>query len=403
MPYACGVRRALPLVVFVALLLGADADVARADAPVAEPTWSWASQTSSPQRLAAGALTDREQELQTACGVAEQGLHAVAARLVDRKIRGLSYLDLDGLTFAQRANGNPHVWPRAWIVSGRAMDQEATLRKLTAWRGTFHDVGERRCGVASGYAPDGTQIVAAIALDAVADLTTPLPVRTHAGTWLLVEAKMLVPTTGAHVVVVGPSGEPRSVPTSLDGTVVRARFAPDRPGAFTVQGVADVGTGPRPVVEAQLYADTEPPLLMPNLAAPGEAAGVGVADAREALMRMVLALRAEEHITTLVRDARLDAVALAHAQRMKAARVVGHDVGDGDPAQRLQAAGIDARDAGENVAHAQSVQLAHRALWASPSHRQNLQRPGFDRIGVAVLDDADGSVWVAEVFARDLR
>jgi len=120
-------------------------------------------------------------------------------------------------------------------------------------------------------------------------------------------------------------------------------------------------------------------------------------------MRMVLALRAEEHITTLVRDARLDAVALAHAQRMKAARVVGHDVGDGDPAQRLQAAGIDARDAGENVAHAQSVQLAHRALWASPSHRQNLQRPGFDRIGVAVLDDADGSVWVAEVFARDLR
>lgn len=390
-------RLRLPVLVCVAL---GGADAARADT-TAEPSWSWVSQTSSPQRLASGALTDREQELQTACGVAEQGLHAVAQRLVDRKIRGLSYLDLDGLTFAQRASGSPHVWPRAWIVSGRAMDQEATLKKLVAWRATFHDVGERRCGVASGYAPDGTQIVAAIALDAVADLTTPLPVRTHAGTWLLVEAKMLVPATGAHVIVVGPSGEPRTVPTSFDGTTVRARFAPDRPGAFTVQIVADVATGPRPVIEAQLYADAEPPQIMPNLAAPGESAGIGVADGRDALMRMVLALRAQEHVAPLVRDARLDAVALAHAHRMKDAHLVGHDVGDGDPARRLQAAGIDARDAGENVAHAQSVLLAHRALWGSPSHRQNLQRPEYNRIGVAVLNDEDGSVWVAEVFTRD--
>ena len=400
MPYAWSVlRRVVPVLACVALL---GADVARADGP-AEPPWSWASQTSSPQAVPAGALTDRELELQTACGVAEQGLHAVAARLVDRKIRGLPYLDLDGLTFAQRASGNPHVWPRAWIVSGRAMDHEATLKKMAAWRTTFHDVGERRCGVASGYAPDGTQVVAAIALDAVADLTTPLPVRTHAGTWLLVEAKMLVPATGAHVVVVGPSGEPRTVPTSFDGTTIRARFAPDRPGAFTVQLVADVATGPRPVIEAQLYADAEPPQIMPNLAAPGESAGAGVADTRDALMRMVLALRVEEHIAPLVRDARLDAIALAHAQRMKDAHVVGHDVGDGDPAQRLQNAGLTAREAGENVAHAQSVLLAHRALWGSPSHRQNLQRPEYDRIGVAVLDDPDGSVWVAEGFARDLR
>jgi uncharacterized protein YkwD len=375
-----------------------------ADGPApTEPAWSWAAASSGVAAVAPSTLSDRESELSSKCGVSEEALRRVAQRLVLRKTLNLPYLDLDGLTFAQRVNGEPHVWPRAWIVSGRAMDHEATVRKLEAWRRSFHDVGERRCGLASGYAPDGTQVVAAIALDAVADLLAPIPVRTHAGSWLSVEARMLVPATGAHVVVVGPGGEPRTVPTSFDGTTVRARFAPERPGAFTVQVVADVATGPRPVLEVETYADAEPPQQMPNLAAPGEGAAGGVADERDALIRMVEALRSHEGVPLLRHDPRLDAIAAAHAQRMKNAHTVGHDVGDGDPAQRLQNAGLSATEAGENVAHAQNVLLAHRALWQSPSHRANLQRAEYDTLGVAVLDDPDGSVWVAEVFARGLR
>jgi uncharacterized protein YkwD len=88
---------------------------------------------------------------------------------------------------------------------------------------------------------------------------------------------------------------------------------------------------------------------------------------------------------------------------MKDAHTIGHDVGDGDPAERLQNAGLAARESGENVAHAENVLLAHRALWQSPSHRANLQHGEYDTLGVGVLDDPDGSVWVAEVFARGLR
>jgi uncharacterized protein YkwD len=58
---------------------------------------------------------------------------------------------------------------------------------------------------------------------------------------------------------------------------------------------------------------------------------------------------------------------------------------------------------GENVAHAASVLLAHRALYESPSHRANLLQGAFDRLGVAVLRDADGSVWVDEIFTASLR
>jgi uncharacterized protein YkwD len=167
-----------------------------------------------------------------------------------------------------------------------------------------------------------------------------------------------------------------------------------------VQVVADVATGPRPALEAQFYADAEPPQRMPSLAAPGESAGSGVRDERAALAAMVESLRRSRGLAVLRRDPRLDAVAAAHARRMKAAHTVGHDVGDGDPAQRLQNAGLSARESGENVAHAQNVVLAHRALWQSPSHRANLEHAAYDSFGVAVLDDPDGSVWVAEVFAR---
>ncbi len=379
------------------------ASAAHGQAAPVDPVWSWESQTQSPLQLSGSDLTDHETTLQAACGVSEEGLRRVAKQLVLRKTLNLPYLDLDGLTFAQRASGEPHVWPRAWIVSGHAMDHEATVKKLAAWRQTFHDIGERRCGVATGYAPDGTQIVAAIALDAIADLTLALPTTTHVGTWMTIDARVNVPATGAQVVVVGPGGEPHAIPTSFDGSRVVARFAPDRVGAFTVQLVTDVSSGPRPALEAQVFADQTPPTSIPNLAAPGESAGVGVADERDALTRMLVALRGSLQLGVITRDTRLDAVALAHARRMMQAHTVGHDVGDGDPSQRLQDAGLLAQQSGENVAHAQSVVLAHRALYQSPSHRSNMIRAEFSSVGLAVIDDPDGSVWVAEVFVQQLK
>src|SRR5580704_2193200 len=267
--------------------------------PTQEPAWDWASATASRPGGATGGgapPNDREADLQARCGNFEGGLRAVALRLVERKIRGLPYLDLDGLSFAQRAAGEPHVWPRAWIVSGRALDPESTLKKLDAWRESFHDLGQRRCGVATGYADDGSEVVAAIALDALADLE-PVAIRIRSGTWQTVDAALLVPATAAQVVIMGPSGEPQSVPTSFDGSRVRARFDADRPGGFTVQVVADVATGPRPVLEARLFADVEPPRATPNLAAPGEAAGNGITEKGRALASMIGAMRASEKLS----------------------------------------------------------------------------------------------------------
>jgi uncharacterized protein YkwD len=385
--------------VITAILAGA-IDARGAPPTPAEPPLAWATFTSSPTRVPAATLTDREGALEAACGVGEEGLRTVARRLVDRKLRGLPYLDEDGVTFAQRVAGEPHVWSRAWVVSGRALDHATTLARLSAWRDSFHDIGERRCGVAIGYAGDGSEV--AVALDALADLA-PLAVRTRTGAWLTVDATLRVPATGARVVLVGADGAPRAVPTAFSAGHVRARFAAERPGELAVQVIAEVESGPRPVLEARIFADVEPPATTPSLAAPGEDAPSSADDERANLTTMIDALRATVPLPPLARDPRLDAIALAHARRMMQADSVGHDLGDGDPAARIAAAGLRVRQAGENVAHAQNVRLAHRALYASPSHRANLVQGTFDRLGLAVVQAPDTTVWVAEIFASGLR
>jgi uncharacterized protein YkwD len=374
-----------------------------------EPAVAWLAWTTSPRPFAPEGdreARDRLSELLARCGRGEAGLAEVAQRVALNRATGGSHLDLDGLTFALRAAGEPHVWPHAWMVTGRSLDRGAIAAKLEAWGATFGDGGDRRCGVATGVAGDGSEIIAAVALDALADLA-PLPTQAHVGSWLTVDARLLVPVAEAHVVVQGPGTDPRSIPSYMQeagGAMhVRARFAPDRPGAFTVQIVADVTTGPRPILEARVFADVDPPEHFDAAGAPGENGAPATGSEADRLLAMVAGLRGVEGLPPLTRDPRLDAVALAHVRLMLAARTVGHDVGDGDPADRVEKAGTHARLVGENVAHAASVRLAHRALYESPSHRENLLRSEFDRAGAAVLDDADGSVWVAEVFAAEAR
>jgi uncharacterized protein YkwD len=322
--------------------------------------------------------------------------------MVARKVRGLPIPEMDDLEFLQRASGEPHPWPRVWIVV-ESPTPDAATRKLDAWLAE-QQPGERRCGSASGVGPDGRNVVAVVAVDVLADLA-PLPTRARAGQWLAVEARLRVPARGGKVMVLGPSGAPRALATAFDGVTLRARFAPDRPGEFAVQVVADVEGGPRPVLEARVFADAEPPSSPSDRIAPGEHAEGVPADSGDddRLASMLFAARSVAEIRPLHRDGRLDALAREHALRMAAAHDLSHDAGDGSPVDRLHAAGLDARDFGENVAHAPSVALAHRALWASPSHRANLLGAEFDRVGVGVARDERGDAWVAETFAGELR
>jgi uncharacterized protein YkwD len=368
----------------------AKAEKALDHAPVTWSAWS-----ASPAPIDESRLDPLERAALARCGAAEAGLREAALVLVARKARGLPAAELDGVAFAQRAAGEPHPWPRVWVASAVALDASAALPRLDAWLSASPGVS-RRCGVASGAAPDGARVLVVVAVDALADLA-PLPTRARTGQWLVVEARLRVAARGGQVLVLGPSGVPRAALTSFDGANLRARFAPEGPGEHTVQVVADVEGGPRPVLEASVFADAEPPSRQVERPAPGEdACSAGAADR---LACMLQAARADAGLAPLARDTRLDDVAMAHAMLMASRHELAHDASDGDPLERMRRAGLDPRDAAENVAHAATTVLAHRAQWWSASHRANMLRPAIDHFGVAVARDERGDAWVVELFA----
>ena len=102
------------------------------------------------------------------------------------------------------------------------------------------------------------------------------------------------------------------------------------------------------------------------------------------------ALRASKGLPGLSVNGTLAAKARDWAEHMAAVGAISHsNLSDGAPPewQRL----------GENVGRGPSVDAIHNALVASPEHYANLTDPGFQSIGVGVVN-ANGTYYVSEVF-----
>jgi uncharacterized membrane protein required for colicin V production len=96
--------------------------------------------------------------------------------------------------------------------------------------------------------------------------------------------------------------------------------------------------------------------------------------------------RVQRGLGALVWDEDLLPVARSHSEEMFRLRYFSHDSPvSGSPFDRLRSAGITYSRAGENLAYAQSVSVAHRALMESAGHRENILRPEFTRLGIGVM------------------
>src|SRR3990167_981739 len=71
----------------------------------------------------------------------------------------------------------------------------------------------------------------------------------------------------------------------------------------------------------------------------------------------------------------------------------GHDVGD-----RLIAAGVKFRIAGENLAMAPTLATAHNGLMNSEGHRRNILDPEFGKVGIGVIDNGIYGKMFVQVF-----
>ncbi|HEY0069529.1 MAG TPA: CvpA family protein [Chloroflexia bacterium] len=107
----------------------------------------------------------------------------------------------------------------------------------------------------------------------------------------------------------------------------------------------------------------------------------------EAMLALVNQERTSKGLEPLVMDPELVLVARAHAEDMFKRGYFAHDTPEGvDPFQRMDRANIEYRLAGENLALAPTLDIAHDGLMNSPGHRANILKDGFRKVGIGVLD-----------------
>ncbi len=121
-------------------------------------------------------------------------------------------------------------------------------------------------------------------------------------------------------------------------------------------------------------------------------------EAEQKMLTMVNQERAKVGLPALVWDENLANIARAHSADMLAQGYFGHkDLNDKSPFDRMTAAGITYKSAGENLAFAANVQLAHNGLMNSPGHRANILETNFGHVGIGVIN---GGIY-GEMFTQD--
>jgi len=338
------------------------------------------------------------------CPAYERPLVRVAQAAAEALARRDGAADLSDITVLLRSLGSPHVWPRLWSMQGQSLAEADVQAAWRAWLGQGPAQGQRRCGSARVRSSDGREVLAAVVVDALADLG-PLPLEARTGQWLRLDARPLVAVREARLLLLGPDGQsPRSAAVHPNASGLHAAFSLDSAGLWRLQLLLDVGAGPRPALEAWIFVDMPPDLEAVLRAAPGEGQvpppGAGRDELRAALSHMIETARRAQGIQPLRRDWALDDLAQRHAEAMSSSGQTAHDVGGGLPTDRVARAGLRLRRVGENVARARSLARAHRALWDSPAHRGNMLDPGFSAVGIGVARAEPDDVWVCELFAE---
>ncbi|WP_310734597.1 CvpA family protein [Azohydromonas caseinilytica] len=117
------------------------------------------------------------------------------------------------------------------------------------------------------------------------------------------------------------------------------------------------------------------------------------------MLDLVNEARAREGLKPLRADPEAAGVARAHSHDMFARAYFSHISPEGaDPFDRMRRGGLRFVMAGENLALAQTLELAHRGLMESPGHRANILRPGFGRVGIGILDGGRRGLMVTQNF-----
>ena len=123
------------------------------------------------------------------------------------------------------------------------------------------------------------------------------------------------------------------------------------------------------------------------------------ADLEAEMLQLVNDERVQRGLPALKADPELTAVARAHAKDMFARGYFAHFTPEGkSPFDRMKDANVQFLTAGENLALAHSLSIAHNGLMNSPGHRANILNPSFGRVGIGILDGGFYGLMVSQEF-----
>jgi uncharacterized protein YkwD len=122
-------------------------------------------------------------------------------------------------------------------------------------------------------------------------------------------------------------------------------------------------------------------------------------DLEKQMLDLVNQERQAAGLKPLEPDPELTEVARAHSADMFARGYFAHDTPEGiSPFDRIRAAKVHFTTAGENLALAPTLSIAHTGLMNSPGHRANILRPEFGRVGIGVMDGGMRGLMVSQEF-----
>jgi uncharacterized protein YkwD len=122
-------------------------------------------------------------------------------------------------------------------------------------------------------------------------------------------------------------------------------------------------------------------------------------DLEKRMLDLVNAERVANGLQPLAPDPELTEVARRHSADMFARGYFAHDTPEGrTPFDRMKDANVRFLIAGENLALAPTVSIAHTGLMNSPGHRANILRPQFGRVGIGIMDGGMRGLMVSQEF-----
>lgn len=105
------------------------------------------------------------------------------------------------------------------------------------------------------------------------------------------------------------------------------------------------------------------------------------------MLKLINEERERRGMRKLQADDKLTLLARQHSLEMFRENYFSHNSPkNGSFENRLQKGGVEFFVAGENLALAPDVYISHEGLMESPSHRENILNPKFNKIGIGIID-----------------